>query len=711
VTQVLAVAAVAALIALSLALWRLARRLGRVEAARAAARTELDRRLSELFSLQELSYVLSESLQLERIVEQVVRFVMRFLDARGALVVLGGDARTSEHRGPVRVVAAEGTLEAARGRSVPAADPGLVVRALSQDRLEVQAGSATRQVAVLGDITAAGAAAVPLRAHGVVVGALVVTEPRGTTEFQPEDVRLLSTVAIHTAIVLANARFFELIRAAKEQWETAFDALAEGIAVVDADGRIQRANRSLALLLGTSLPAAIGQSLSAALVDRPEALTTLLDAARRGERPPPTTARSETLKRILRITAAPMSERGEDPHAAAVVVLVEDVTDQQALERQLIQNERLAAVGQLVSGVAHELNNPLTSIAGLSEFLLEQPKLGPHDREHLGVIHNQAERAGRIVRNLLTFARKGKAEVAKVDLNDLVQRTLALLTYDLKLKDITVHRHFRRALPEVLGDRYALQQVVLNLMSNAAQAVEGLAPERAREIWVETALEDDEVVFRVRDNGAGIPEADLPHLFEPFFTTKPVGEGTGLGLSISYTIVQNHQGRLTVETHKDGGALFTVRLAVAPADAPRHVSLPDIPAVRYSPQPGGAKRAILLVDDDPAVQRLVAALFGREGHTVEASRSAPEALDLLRQKAYDLVIADLRAATAPGQSFVEAALEVPGVRARLLVATGDVRADADERLARLGVPHLRKPFNLRELREAAAKVWAALAHA
>src|SRR2546425_3585949 len=181
-------------------------------------------------------------------------------------------------------------------------------------------------------------------------------------------------------------------------------------------------------------------------------------------------ARSDRLRRTLRLNAAPIGGAGP---GRGLVVLVEDVTDQQAMEAQLIQSEKLAAVGQLVSGVAHELNNPLTSIAGLAEFLLEQQELGPKDRDHLQVIHEQAERAGRIVRNLLTFARKGPGERARVNLNDVVQRTLLLMSYDLKLKDIRTEKNLGSGMPDVVGDRHALQQVVLNLVTNAAHALAG----------------------------------------------------------------------------------------------------------------------------------------------------------------------------------------------------------------------------------------------
>src|ERR1700747_251413 len=258
------------------------------------------------------------------------------------------------------------------------------------------------------------------------------------------------------------------------------------------------------------------------------------------------------------------------------------------MEAQLIQSEKLAAVGQLVSGVAHELNNPLTSIAGLSEFLLEQKELGAKDRGHLRVMHEQPDRAGRIVRNLLTFARKGPAEQAPVDLNDVIQRTLLLMSYDLTLKDIAVEEDLG-TLPPVLGDRHALQQVLLNLLNNAAQAVADNPPERPRLIRLVTWF-DDRVRMKVPDSGAGIADDVLPQLFTPFFTTKEPGQGTGLGLSITYSIVEAHGGRIAVDRPIEGGAAFLVDLPLAATGATRR----DTADPRGSGGSTPAKRAILL---------------------------------------------------------------------------------------------------------------------
>src|SRR5690348_6589390 len=213
----------AAVAALGWGAIRLRRRLVRSERERRRAADELNRRLSELFSLQELSFILSGSLQLERIVQQVVRYAMRFLDAQGALVALAPDGEAAGAEGGdrplLRVTAADGTLAGLAGRGIGPDDPGLVVRSLGRERLELVRNSGGEPTRLVADVQADSAAAVPLRAHGVVVGTLVIANPRGGA-FASEDIRLLSTVATHAAIVIANARFFEMVRHAKEQWET-----------------------------------------------------------------------------------------------------------------------------------------------------------------------------------------------------------------------------------------------------------------------------------------------------------------------------------------------------------------------------------------------------------------------------------------------------------------------------------------------------------
>src|SRR3954464_12104814 len=520
---------------------------------------QVDRRISELFSLQELSYVLSESIQLDRVVDQVARYAARFLQADGSVVVLA----EQEGRG-LRVVAASGTLEHLLGQANEESESALVRFAIGRDRIEVAQGEEVPTVDLIGGVLVRSAAVAPLRAQGITMGALAVVDRRGGP-FTTEDLWLLSTVATNASVVLANSRLYEMVRRGQQEWETAFNALAEGIAVVGPGGAILRANRALASLAEVAEPELVGRDFSELFAGAAEPVAGIIEAAYRGEKGAPLVLRLDESQRVLRLTAAPLA--GVRP--GSVVILIEDVTEQRMLEAQIIQNDKMASIGQLVSGVAHELNNPLTSIAGLAELLLERPGNPDLPREHLRVIHDQAERAGRIVRNLLTFARKGGvSEKTAVDLNDVVTRTSLLITYELQLHGIDLDSELSPEPVTVLGDRYELQQVLLNLVTNAVQAVTALEPGRERRIRLITSRVDGEALLRVWDNGPGVPKHLAPYLFTPFFTTKAPGEGTGLGLSLSYGLVKAHGGDLTYEPSLEGGAQFQVTLPLYQAEPP-----------------------------------------------------------------------------------------------------------------------------------------------
>jgi two-component system NtrC family sensor kinase len=677
--------------------WARARAAKHAEPALAEARSELTRRLNELFSLQELAYVLSDSIHLDRIADQVAKYVERFVPCDGAAVVMAGDPPER-----LQVLAAEGSLAPSVGTETTLLqDAGLVGAAMDEETLQIVEREDDQRTVLFKDVTARQAVTVPLRAHGMTVGALAVVKD-GPEPFAPADLRLLSTVATHSAMALANARFFSLVHSGKLQWETTFDALADGVAVVDESGRIRRANRALAILLRTKLPDLIGLDLSSALLgDDSSELQELFELARSEQPSPPLTTRSATLNRTLRIGASPISATVAP---GWVATLIEDVTEQKELEGQLIQSEKMAAVGQLVSGVAHELNNPLTSIAGLSEFLLQRPAPSQGDREHVRVIHEQAERAAQIVRDLLLFARKGPTEVAEVDLNDVTQRALSLISYEVRLRKVEVTTDFAAGLPRVRGDRHQIQQVVLNLLNNAVQAVAALPPEQERHVRVSTNQDDGFAVLRVADSGRGIPDELLPRIFDPFVTTKEPGQGTGLGLSITYRIVEDHGGRIAVERAPEGGALFVVTLPLEPGEEPASPPAETAPAAVDAGRTASG-RHILLVDEDPAVRRMIGVLFAQDGQNVEAARDAGHALRLLGKQQWDLVLADARAAVSAGESFAEVlCARHPDLKARTIFLTADVRPETEAWLGDLGCRFFRKPFNVRELRAAAAEI-------
>jgi len=655
------------------------RRVRALEEERRGLARQVDRRINEIFSLQELSYVLAESLQSERIAGQVARYVMRFLNAEGAAVALPAAQDSS-----LLIAAAEGSLAAAQGHQVTDRTPSLLLRAHSTERIEVTNGSEVDPVHLLPGVPVLTGAAAPLRAHGLTMGVLAVANRRQGS-FSAEDLWLLSTVATHVAVVMANSRLFEMVRQAKEEWETAFNALTEGIAVLDGRGRIARANQGLARLLNRSAAALLGQLFWPLVVGELEAEDRLIGAARRGERIAPLTVRSAAIGRVLRLTAAPLGEPALD---AAVVVLIEDVTEQRALEAQLIQSEKLAAVGQLVSGVAHELNNPLTSIAGLSELLQEQPGIPKSEREHLRVIQEQADRAGRIVRNLLTFARKGSPGKGTVDLNDVLARTAQVVTYELHLRGIELAESLADGPLPVRGNRDELQQVILNLVNNAVQAVRGLPDGMPRRVSLLSSAEQGQAVVRVRDSGGGVPEELVSQLFTPFFTTKEPGEGTGLGLSLSYRIIESHGGRLAYRPAPDAerGAEFWFSLPLF-GDADRQT---PPTGQRLS---GAQARAVLLVDTDPGAELVVRALFEPAGYAVQVVRTPGDALEQADARLWTLVIVD-GAMSADGRRLLMEELSTNG-GPRVVVTTAD--ADLAAHCRAIGAGVLPRPFLPRDL--------------
>ena len=255
------------------------------------------------------------------------------------------------------------------------------------------------------------------------------------------------------------------------------------------------------------------------------------------------------------VNLSPM--RDDHGQVSSIVVVMSDVTDASSLQSKLMHAEKMAAVGQLVSGVAHEVNNPLTAILGFADLLMENTEVPESARKDLRVILQEAQRTKQIVQNLLSFARQMPPQRKPVQLNPILKRTLQLRSYDLQSRGVSVTENLRDHLPFIIGDSQQLQQVFLNILNNAYDAVRENA--QGPRIDISTACKDNYVEVSFRDNGSGISQPD--RIFDPFFTTKKVGEGTGLGLSICYGIVKEHGGEILCWNNSDcDGATFTVRL-------------------------------------------------------------------------------------------------------------------------------------------------------
>ena len=394
---------------------------------------------------------------------------------------------------------------------------------------------------------------------------------------------------------------------------------------------------------------------------------------------------------------APIKESGR---IRRILALARDVTDQRRTESQLQQADKLAALGQLVSGVAHEINNPAAIISGFAQTLLTDEIKSDH-REMIQMIRDEATRIGRITTNLLAFARAGGRERALVDLNDILRRTYSLRAYHLSTLNINVGLELDSSEPRVWGNGSELQQLLLNLMINAEQALTDAKPPRA--ITLRTTTTDKDIRLDCIDTGPGIPPEVKARIFDPFFTTKPEGIGTGLGLSICYGIARDHSGRIWVESEPGAGAAFSVVLPRDPRTTPRLVAAAVTPV---APTP---ELSVLLVDDEPGLRKVVARFFTRCGIHTQAVGDGAEALEALRRREFDVILSDVRMPGVSGREFLERLRqEYPHMVARLVFSTGDTfTADTAALLQDAGVPSVVKPFDFDSLEQLVRRVAAA----
>lgn len=378
-----------------------------------------------------------------------------------------------------------------------------------------------------------------------------------------------------------------------------------------------------------------------------------------------------------------------------------DVTGHRQIQSKLQQTEKMAAIGQLVSGIAHELNNPLTSIMGYAQLLLNH-RLSDARNSEARMIFEEAERTSRIVKNLLSYARQAEPERTRTDVNEVIERTVALREYELKIQNIVVICELEPNLPATLADPHQIQQVVLNLLINAEQAIR--ATRGKGRIRLRTArISGSRLAIEISDDGPGIPPEISVRVFDPFFTTKPPGIGTGLGLAIVHRIVEQHEGTVRFENLPVGGAKFTIELPLLPT--PAGDARPALAVI-----PSAAKKMsaadILVVEDEPTVAQLVADVLREEGHKVDAVLDSQEALLRVSRHRYDMIICDLRMPRLDGAAFYDALVRSRNTaRHHILFITGDTLGPRTvDFLKSHDLQFLTKPFLVEELKLAVYRV-------
>jgi two-component system NtrC family sensor kinase len=626
------------------------------------------------------------------------RVLDRFLEAVSDIVQADGAAiGLLEGDGTIVVTAANGILE-------PLADQRMPVIASVQGRV-IQTGStwSVADVAVHRDEVHAslfpkltrplhGLAIVPIERRGERIGAVTIGSER-VHAFSALELERVEAIADLLSFALANAELFESMRRAEWRFRTLFRAAPDAVlTVLQTTGRIREANDAVRAVFGLETYQVIGRTLVELIVpeDRP-ALEDALARAFAGSQAR-VEVHVETSAGATRVVAlAANGLPGADPPSALLVG--RDMTQEREMRLRLMESDRLAAVGELVAGVAHEVNNPLSSISAFAQLLLRD-ELTPAHRESIEVIRSETMRASQVVKDLLTFARRSDPQREPLDLNGVIARTLRLRQYQFAEASVRVEQELAPELPAVLGDARQLQQVCLNLVTNAVHA---MAEKGGGTLTLRSSHAGGNVMLEVIDTGPGINPGARAHIFEPFFTTKGEGEGTGLGLSVSYGIVKAHGGAIEVVESGPGGTTFRVSLPAVSAQAdPRSTPAAALPVLR-SPLAG---IRLLFVDDEPALRSGMEA-FGRlRGFTVLTAVDGAEALSRTRAPGVDAVVCDLRMPGMDGYAFHDQLrAERPGLAARTVFVTGDVVSN-ETRDTVLRQPVLAKPFSFDQVEEA-----------
>jgi signal transduction histidine kinase len=667
------------------------------------------RRVWELQIVNEISDVIGRSLELEDVLTAALERLVPALDATAGSIRL-----LNEFTGGYEIKADIGPGEVAdlwRGTKPTLARPSDSV-------------IATRRAVVVEDLAAlvhppSSAARLPVRSC-ISVPMLVKDELIGTLSvaaaapyrFDRADEHLLGIIARHIGVAVQNARLHDIVRRGKREWEYTFDAISDPIAVFDSRGLLLRGNTSLAALLGrpvTDLPQSTCHSIGFCGGDFPRC--TVGDAVSHG-----VGGRTELTRddgQIFSVTTFPVAGDHEGPSVVQVAKNVTEVirsarrlrqmrdalatahgrltaTVEQlrSTQAQLLQSEKLSAIGQLVAGVAHELNNPLTSVIGYAQLLEEECLDAERDgrtpsslAQDLRRIVEESERAARIVRNLLAFARRQAAERAPQDIVELTTRVLSLRTYDLRLHGIDLQTRYESGLPPVIGDASQLQQALLNLVLNAEQAMRESV---ARRLTVSARFDEPSsaVELSVTDTGHGIEELNLTRIFDPFFTTRDVGEGTGLGLSICYGIVRDHGGQIEVDSRVNAGTTFSMLLPARPVEPP------------HPPE------QMLVAHPDQGDRDFISAALVAWGYTVGSTADPREALAHYRGGGLQALLVD-RSVIGADLSGWAAARGADSRRTPLVLLSRSAEDTDTDRFGREQAGAiLAPPFQLRALRAA-----------
>jgi two-component system NtrC family sensor kinase len=654
------------------------------------------KRLEELSAIEEIVGELASTLELGKVIRTVLDKAVEATDASAGSIDMVVDDGTRlvwlAHRGYPQAVAdryaqSSSTEKGIVGRVARTGNLSLV------DDVSLDPDYANVMPDTRSQLT------VPIIIERAVAGVIVLESPR-LGGFGQEHAEFVQHLAEHAAVAMGNAQLYERLRISEERYRAYVESVPDAIWEADAEGRFTYWSPQVESLTGYRPEELLGGTPYDILIHPDEAngfRDRLVQMMREGREE--FTLRHGAMHKDgsplhLELSIKPVwDDSGKLVNYRGVT---RDISSQARLQAQLIQSAKLSGIGQMISGVAHELNNPLTTVIGYTQ-LLQASDVDESVKADLQRIYDGALRAQRIVQNLLTFARQKKPQRSPTDLNEVIEHTMTLRGYHLKVDNVEVVTDLADDLPWTMADSYQLEQVVLNIINNAHQAMSQVAGERVLTVRSELA-DPDTIRITVTDTGPGMSPETLDRVFDPFFTTKDVGLGTGLGMSVSHGIVQEHAGRIWAESTLGKGATFVVELPVKHWAEDMDTSLSDD---GLASTPSEAQR-ILIIDDEQNVVDLMVKALADSGYQVEGVTSADSALQRLRRGQYSLIISDVKMPGMDGRACEKEVRAMdPELAERIIFVTGDVLGSATQAFLEGKEGRcLHKPFAVEELRRA-----------
>ena len=514
-----------------------------------------------------------------------------------------------------------------------------------------------------------------------------------------EHIKTSETLSIE---VLERRKIEKALRKAEEDWRNSFNALDDAMLIIDRDYTIEKMNSSGLALFNKQEDNLAGKKCYKVIRNRDKYCTDCpMKTALKSKKPYTIERHDEVLGKYFSVKAAPILD--ENNKVVKCAYVIRDTTrevkareNEKALQQELNLTSRLASIGEVAAGIAHEINNPLTGVIGFAQMLaaMEMPE---QMREAVDVINDGARRTAGIVQKLLTFARRNKTTKEYVDINAVLNSTLDIRAYEMKTNSIEVVSRFDPDLPKTMANTGQLQQVFLNIVINAEQAM-AMAHVTGK-LSIKTEIVNSKIRVSIADNGVGITKENLNKLFDPFFTTKGDNGGTGLGLSISYGIIKEHKGKIKVKSIAGKGATFIIELPIISQTGEPEKTLSEVPVRKPKGVLNSGKR-IFVIDDEPNICRVLYRLLSSNGYDVETVSNAQQAIDKLKDaNLYDLILLDLKMPGINGIEFYEAMEKIdPLLPNKVICITGDIISTQNkEFLEKAKLPCVTKPFSVEEL--------------